>query len=261
MAKIVISQQAIEESTSAANPFLSADGLVDVAAFAKLNTRIVAANKKVSEANTLKRLPKLATPILYTRKEIAKYSAALTKKNDHKYSLMRGQPVKSRTRMPAADSRVKMVVLLQGAYEGIDKTVMADVKKAVAAATQHSRKGEKVVGKVKVEKTKIRDAANKVFDKSVELLKAQLGGLKPTDIVESSGMMGKTVIVRLGPDNYVAVGKADKTRFAAAVKASKAAPVAAAAPAPARKVSVTKAPARKAAAPAKKAVRSPVRPK
>lgn len=258
MAKIVISQQA-EESTSAANPFLSADGLVDVAAFAKLNTRVVAANKKVLEANTLKRLPKLATPILYSRKEIAKYSAALTKKNDHKYSLLRGQPIKSRTRMPAADSRVKMIVLLTGAYEGIDKTIMADVKKAVAAATQHSRKGEKVVGKVKVEKTKIRDAANKVFDKSVELLKAQLGGLKATDIIESTGMMGKTVIVRLGPDNYVAVGKADKTRFAAAVKASKAAPVAAAVPA--RKVSVTKAPARKAAAPAKKSVRSPVRPK
>lgn len=229
MAKIIIPAKV--ESVSAANPYVAADGLVDVSALAKLQTKIAAANKKVLEdiqasaANPAKvKKPKLLTPLFYTsRKPIEKYSASLDKKNDHKYKLLRGQVIRQRARAVDASKPWKGVALLNSLFDGADKVIVAEVKKAISAINAHNKKGEKVVGKVKNEKVKIREESNKVFDASVELLKQQLTGLKPTDIVESTGMMGKTVIIRLGPDNYVAVGKADKSRFAAAVKANKAA--------------------------------------
>jgi hypothetical protein len=82
---------------------------------------------------------------------------------------------------------------------------------------------EKHLDKLTTEKAKIRDKANAEFDKAVGTMRAVLidGGLKETDVVEAQGMMGKTVLVRLSPTQYVSVVKADKARFLAAVKASK----------------------------------------
>ena len=125
--------------------------------------------------------------------------------------------------MPAADSRVKLVQLLPFVYEGVSKDLVAAAKKAITAANMHNRKANSVVTKVKTEKGKMRDAANAVFDQSISMFRALMedAGVKETDMVESTGMMGKTLLLRLSKDNVVSIGKADAKRFAAAVKAAK----------------------------------------
>ena len=127
--------------------------------------------------------------------------------------------------MPAADSRVKVTVLLQGLYEGADKVVAAEVKKAVSAINMHNKKALKVVDKVKVEKTKIRDAANAEFDKNVEAVKAILlaGGIKEANIVVGQSMFGKVVHVKLPNGGVVSIGKSDDTKLRAAKKMNQAA--------------------------------------
>lgn len=268
MAKITIPaiEQSSEnlESLSATNPYLSADGLVNVAALNKLNTRIAAANKKIGGATLVRGVmkpTKRESPIFYSAKPLVPYSASLDKKNDHKYKTVRGQQIKSRTKMPAEGARTRMSIVLQGTFVGIeDKALLAEIRKATTAIGSHNKKAEKVVGKVKVEKTKIRDAANKEFDANVDAVKAILlaGGIKEANIVVGTSMFGKVVHVKLPNGGVVSIGKSDETKLRAAKKtaAAPAAPAAAAKPArtpraaakPTRTVKKVAAPARKPAA-------------
>ena len=233
MAKITIPAAKTETtglkiSVSAANPYLSADGQIDVGAFAKLANRIKVANGKVPTETTTtgrEKPVKLASTILYSGKPIAKYSASLEKKNDHKYKVARGQQIKSRTKMPAAESRVKFVMLLPAAIVGVDKTILAEIKKATSAASSHNKKALRIVDKVKVEKGKARDAANAEFDKNVDAVKAILlaGGIKEANIVVGQSMFGKIVHVKLPNGGVVSIGKSDDAKLRAAKKMNQAA--------------------------------------
>lgn len=223
MSKIIIANV----SESAANPFLSTDGLVDLSAFAKLSTKIEKANMQVaaSDANFMPDKPKRLKqvfPMLCTSKPLPKFTASLDKKGDHKYKLARSQQIKTRTKLPAADSRVKVSVLLPFVYEGVDRALIADVKKAHSAASQHNKKALKQTEGVKSEKAKIRDAANAAFDENIESLKGILlaGGIKEANIVVGQSMFGKVVHVKLPNGGVVSVGKSDDTRLRAAKKAA-----------------------------------------
>jgi hypothetical protein len=219
MSKIVINMV----SESATNPYLAADGLVNPVAFSRLATKINRANASIlsdAEAQGQKRGPKVLFPIVYSRKDIAKYLASLDKKGDHKYLTLRGQQLKTRTKMPPAGSSLKFKMLLPAAYEGIDKALAAEVKKAMSAVTMHNKKALRVTEKVKTEKGKIRDAANAEFDDNVQALTDELlnAGFKETDLVVSQGMMGKTVLLKLPNGGVVSIGKSDMSRFRAAKK-------------------------------------------
>lgn len=223
MTKILLSNI----SESAANPFLSADGLVDLTAFAKLSAKIEKANTALvaSDENFMPDKPKRikqAFPMLCTSKPLHKFTASLDKKGDHKYKLARSQQIKTRTKMPAADSRVKVAVLLSFLYEGVDRALVAEVKKAHSAAAQHNKKALKQVDAVKSEKAEIRDAANAAFDENIESLKGILlaGGIKESNIVVGQSMFGKVVHVKLPNGGVVSVGKSDDARLRAAKKAA-----------------------------------------
>lgn len=212
--KVIVSQSAT------ANPFLSVDGHLDLTAVSRLSSKIDTANKAVLK--TAEKPPKNATTIYYARKPLVKYSASLDKKGDHKYLALRAQQVKSRTRMPAAGSSVKMSVLVPAALTGVSADVLKSIKQFESAVTRHNTKAEKVVGKVKVEKAKIRDAAESAFQGNVEQLKSLLlgAGLKEANIVTGSGMFGTVVYVKLPKGGVVSIGKADTAKFNAAKKAS-----------------------------------------
>jgi hypothetical protein len=212
MSKLTI-KMALDSESAVANPFLYADGLLNFDAVTRLQVKVAASLKAAPETKIV------GTFVTKRRAKPVKYSAAQATKADHKYLVARATKVVLRKRL-TPESLARVAVLLQLTA---DPKFAAAFKQAQVAVTRHQKKCETILGKVTKEKGKIRDAANATFDKSVVLLRTQLASLKPTDIVESMGMMGKSVVVRLGPDNYVTVGKADKARFAAATKAAKAA--------------------------------------
>jgi hypothetical protein len=216
-AALLADDSSIKVSVSAANPYLSADGLIDVAALTKLANRIMTANGKIPESASR---AKLISPTFYTAKPAEKYSASLEKKNDHKYKTLRGQQVKSRTKLPPAGSSIKFKLLLPALLEGADKTVAAEVRKAVSAINSHNKKAVKVVDKVKTEKGKIRDAANKEFDANVDVVTQILlaGGIKETGIAVGQSMFGKVVHVKLPNGGVISIGKSDTSKFNAAKK-------------------------------------------
>ena len=221
MPKIKISLS-LEESLSAVNPYLSADGLLDFSKIATLQGRV---------ANNIKDLSKTGSPAKVTAtyvmkrraKPVAFRKAAHEKGTDLKYRASRATKIAVRKRL-APEALARVAIVLQIIDAGNNKTLAASLKQAASAIAQHMNRTTKHVAKISTEKAKIRDKANSVFDTSTAMLKTVLltGGIKDAAILESQGMMGKTVLIKLGADNYVSVTKADKTRWAAAVKASKA---------------------------------------
>ena len=238
MSKLVI---AITSESAAANTFLAADGMLNFDAVSKLQEKVAAAIKVAAKTTPIK---PSAIYVIKRRAKPVKYSAALEKKGDHKYLVNRAVKVMPRKTL-RPESLATVSILLQVID---DPKLNASLKSAGAAIARHMKKCETVTAKVTKEKGKLRDVANSTFDKSLALLKSHLAtaGLKDVDIVETQGMMGKTVLVRLSKDNIVSIGKSDATRFAAAVKMSKA-------------IAANPAPAKTPAAPAKKVVAAPVK--
>jgi hypothetical protein len=212
MSKLTIS---FESTSAPANPFLSEDGLLNFVKIAALQEK-VANEIKASQKSEAPIKPSLIYVMARRAKPVSFRKAAHTKGTDLKYKAGRAIKIASRKRLvPEALARVSIVLQV------IDSSKLnAALKQAVSAITQHVKRTAKALDKISTEKSKIRDASNKVFDTSVSMLKDILsqGGVKPTDVVESMGMMGKSVIIRLGADNYVSVNKADRARFLAAKK-------------------------------------------
>lgn len=214
-----MSKMTINVSESAvANPFLSPDGLLNYVKVAALQEKVAAALKAADKAG--EPIKPSAVYVKRARAKVAAYKASLDSKGtDLKYRAARATKIAMRKRLaPEALARVAIILQVIDAPK-----LNAQIKQAVSALTQHMKRCEKHLDKLTTEKAKIRDKANAEFDKAVGTMRAVLidGGLKETDVVEAQGMMGKTVLVRLSPTQYVSVVKADKARFLAAVKASK----------------------------------------
>ncbi len=208
------------ESVSAANEYLSGDGLLNFAKVASLQERVT---KYVKAAAKSEEGPYkiLATFVMKRRAKPVQFrQAAHEKGTDLKYRAGRAIKLAMRKRLaPEALARVAVVLQI------IDEPKLnAALKSAQSAINSHMTRTVKHVAKISTEKAKIRDKANSTFEKSGSMIVAALlqGGIKERDIVASMGMMGRTILVRLGPENVVSITKADKARFAAAQKASKA---------------------------------------
>lgn len=206
----------IQISVSAAlNPYLMADGMANLEKIASLGER--AAKYMKSEDGKSFNLgayymPKKAKPI--------KHSAPKADKGDLKYLAQRATKIIIRKR--ATDNPAYTLLLpILTKESGAPVALMAQVKLAASALTQHARKSESVKVKVTKEKSKIREADNKAFMASVADFKQLLGagGVKESDIVESRGMFGLSVLVKFG-NNVVSIGKSDLARFRAAKKAA-----------------------------------------
>ncbi len=214
-----MSKMTINVSESAvANPFLSADGLLNYVKMAALQDKVAKAIKAAEKAGEV--LKPSAVYVKRARAKVVPYKASLDAKGtDLKYRAARATKIAMRKRL-APEALARVAIILQVIDE---PKLNAQIKQAVSALTQHMKRTEKHLDKVSTEKAKIRDKANAEFDKSVGMLKAVLtdAGMKESDVVEAQGMMGKTVLIKLGANNFVSVVKADKARFLAAVKASK----------------------------------------
>lgn len=203
-------------SFSAANPYLNADGMLNFDAIAKLNKDIVAALKKNdAKAEGVYVMNRKAKPI--------KYSASLAKKDDFKYTKRRAIKVALRKRITETSLGKVAALLTVASKDALTAKQFASQKQAISAINSHSKKLESVLVKMAKKKAAIREDENKIFNQSLNMLQDILvqGGVKDKDLVVGKGMFGTTMLIRLGPENYVSITKADASRFRAAQKAAK----------------------------------------
>lgn len=213
MAHLVV-KHAFESVSAGVNPYLDADKFIKVSAVLALQKKVETWASKAEGAKT--------TDVFYVSKKIAKYSASLEKKGDHTYLVNRAAKVVRRAR-PATVANPKQVLLLT-VYKDMDNKVLAaEVKKAVAAITQHNNKAPKVTDKVKVAKGKIRDEANAEFDSNLVALKEVLtkAGIKDTATFEGKSMFGKTVFLTLPNGGVITINKSSKEALAKAKAAAR----------------------------------------
>lgn len=205
---------------SAANAYLMLDGLANF-------DKIKALNVKTSKYQPDKAAG-IAITGVYTiprRAKPTKHSAAKHKAVDIKYLGQRAIKVSLKKRMTPAGAirNIPLLTVVEGA--GVPAALKAQIKQAQAALNSHMKKTDSVKTKVAAKRTKLRSEADKEFDKALTAFRAILttAGVKPTDLIESKGMMGRTVLLKVGGLSVVSIGRSDMTRFKAAVKASKAA--------------------------------------
>jgi hypothetical protein len=222
--KKLLSESAEESTSATVNPFLDADGHFNITKVQALNEKIAIAVDKFVVANPT--LEKTAKPtIIYAvprKAKPVKYSKSLEAKKDLKYLTARAIKVVSIKRMTEA-GKVRNMPILNVYDKAIIGPLAIQCKTAVSALTRHYNKALKTKEGVTKIRTKNREESNAEYEASVSLLKTLLAksGIKDTDMVEAQGMMGKTVLLKVGKDNVVSIGKADMARFRAAVKASK----------------------------------------
>lgn len=207
-------------AVSAANPYLMADGLVNF-------DKIKALNVKTSKLQPDKAAG-IAITGVYTiprRAKPTKHSAAKHKAVDIKYLGQRAIKVSLKKRLTPAGAirNIPLLTVVDGT--GVPASLKSQIKQAVSALNSHMKKTDSVKTKVAAKRTKLRSEADKEFDVALAAFKTILtnAGVKPTDLIESKGMMGRTVLLKVGGGSVVSIGRSDMTRFKAAVKASKAA--------------------------------------
>lgn len=198
------------------NPFISADGMLNFDAVAKVQEKVA----QLIKADKQGLLKVVSTFVISRRAKPAKFMASLEKKQDLKYLSQRALKIAERKRLKP-ESLARVAVLLQVIEgDGVNKTLQEQFKKIASAVNMHMKKIVKVQANLSKKKAAVRDEANAAFEESVDLLKDILerAGVKENAIVEAQGMMGKTVLVKVGPSNVVSIGRSDMTRFRAAMK-------------------------------------------
>lgn len=215
-------------ATAAVNPFLDADKHMNVARIQALQEKVKAMEATFPTTNAAGRAVKPPKPVqtfMISRKaKPVKVSVAMQKKGDLKYLTQRAIKVGSVKRVTerAVIRNIPLLTVYEPAFMG---KLAPQVKQAVTAITRHQAMALKTkVGVTKV-KTQVRDAANTVFTASITKLQSILsaGGVKDTNIVMSKSMYGLSMLVNLGGDNVISIGKSDPTKFRAAKKAAAAA--------------------------------------
>lgn len=210
-----------------ANKFLDEDGFINVAEFIALTRD----TEKMAQQEGLK-----PAELFFAGKVIPKFDKARAKTGGELFVRKRAQIIKSRTRMPATGTRLKMQVLLKN-FKGLDgegfEDFYSDYKLALKAIAAHTKQAERIIERNKKEGAKKRDALAAAFDKNLDCL---VNDVLPEDIDFAVGtsMMGKTVIVKLPNGGYVSIGKADKERFEKAKESEEGAEKKTAKPAAAR---------------------------
>lgn len=224
MKKVIVSMSpALVSESAAANPFLDADGHFNLVKVEALNEKVKAALAKWTKANPDAKEPKPEIVYAVPRKaKFVKYSKSLEAKKDLKYMTRRAIKVVSMKRMSEA-GLVRNKPILTVYPNEVVGALSAQIKQAVTAMTRHYNKALKTKDGVAKIRTKNREESNKEFDAALKDFRAVLtkAGIADTAMVESQGMMGRTVLLKVGKDTVVSIGKADMARFRAAQRASK----------------------------------------
>lgn len=196
-----------------ANPFLDRDGY--------LNTKEVVALARDIDRQATKANLKIAS-VHYSPKMIPAYDKERAAKlGADAFEKKRAQLIKTRRNMPTSGSRMKMVVMLKE-YKGIEELPVdfdQDIRQVLKAFELQTKKAEKFIESAKNAGRKVRDAANKVFDKNIycfveQILKDDNGNLLDgVDYVVGQSMMGKSLIVQLPNGGFVSIGKSDEQKF------------------------------------------------
>ena len=193
----------------ASNPFLDKDGYLNIPEIVALTREI---EKEAGKAG-------LKPGIVYfSGKVIPKYDAARAQKLGEAFNKKRAQPIKTRARMPASGSRLKMQVILRD-FKNMD-TLDIDFEKdfalAVRAIEAHTKLAVKTQERMKAAGAKLREKAGKEFDKNIDSFITEVlpeNFEEGKDYVVGTSMMGKTLLVKLPNGGYVSIGKADAARF------------------------------------------------
>lgn len=201
-------------SESAANTFSMPDGLVNFDRIKALNLKTAPlAEDTTNKVSGYYTIPRKAKP--------AKHSATKHKAVDVKYLTQRAVKVSFKKRLTTAGlvRNVALLTVVEG--PGVSASIKAQIKSAVSALNSHMKKTDSVKTKVTAKKTKLRAAADKDFDAALASFKVILtdAGVPDTDLVESKGMMGRTVLLKVHTDQVVSIGRSDMARFRAAKKA------------------------------------------
>lgn len=189
-----------------ASDFLEKDGYVNVKEITTLAKEI----DKFAAKEGMK-----GAEIYFAPKLITKFDAAKLKDKGDAFTRKRAQIIKTKSKMPATGSRMKMQVLLRN-YKGLDDTDFAkDFEAAKKALDMHHKAAEKFQESFKKASRKASEAASKQHDKAVDELIDILkdAGLSEDDIAIGKSTMGKTMVVCVGKGLYVSIGKADETKF------------------------------------------------
>lgn len=225
MSKELVSLSAVS------NKFLNNDNHINMQAVTELNDKINAILKGLPVVNAKGKPIKMPIPdATYTvkrRAKIVKFDSAANNRGDLNYLAKRALPVKKTRRLTDRGAIRNMAVLTVYPVDKMTKAFGEDpfaklrksIKEAEAAFEKHSKRADKTKESVKSEKTKIRDASNALFSKAISAFKKVLGDTDidmDRDLVESSGMGGKTVLLKLDKDLVVSIGKSDMTKFKAA---------------------------------------------
>lgn len=189
--------------------------------------------------------------IHFSPKVILKYDVERKKKlGAEAFEKKRAILIKIKKRMPAAGSRMRMVVVLR-LYKGWEETEFAsDIEKALDAIDAHNAKATEVIANYKDAGRAKREELAAAFDENLEAFEEVLekAGVKTSSIAIGTSMMGKTMILKLPNGGYVSIGKADREKFEKAKNAVPAEPAA-----PAKKAVGSKAARSSKSAPVKPA--------
>lgn len=228
---------ALISTSDVSNEFLSNDKLLNVAAVEALEAEIQTIVKQLpllSEKGKVRKLPiPEQTFIVNRRKKVEKFDAEKNKADNLAYLGKRAIPVKASRRLTDRGARLNRALLTIYPEDKMAKVYgddpMANLRKrmrtAVKALNIHIERIAMVKAKVGVARVATREQNTEIFDKALKALRKMLtgAGIDSKNLVESKGMMGKTILLKIDKDNVVSIGRSDPEKFSAAVKAAAAA--------------------------------------
>lgn len=219
--------------SATSNKFLNNDNHLNVAAVTELENNIQTIVKGLPVLNAKGKVIKLPIPektfTVNRRKKVLKFDSAANNRGDLNYLTKRALPVKESKRLTDRGAIRNMALLTIFPADKMEKAYGEDpfrklrktIKEAVSAFNTHMKRAEKTKESVKKEKVKNRDASNVSHEKAVKALRVVLkkaGFDLDKDLVESSGIGGKAILLRLDKENVVAIGKSDMLKFKTAKK-------------------------------------------
>ena len=243
------------------NNYLNNDNHLNVAKVQELNTMVKEALKELPTTNekgkAIKPPKPTATFVIKRKAKIVKFDSAMNKNGNLTYLARRALPVKEVKRLTERGAVRNVDILTVYDKEVLGSKLAAKVKEAVSAIQTHMKRADKTKDSVKKEKTVIRDANAKEFDRCAKVFRAFLkenGVDVEKDLVQTSGGLGgKAVLLRLDKDTVVSIGRSEMAKFKAAKKAAAEAAEEAEDEAPAKKTKkVVSVKRKEEAAPAKK---------
>lgn len=222
--KVIIALAAT--AAAGTNPYLDKDGHANIEKIQQLQVKVAAELKTLPVINEKGKAIKPPKPIAtFAIKRNAKpvpYSKSSETKGDLKYLTKRAIVISTTKRLTERAEKRKMALLVQYDADAVgDKLAKASALAAKAIA-KHQKSADKTKTSVTKIKTKERDAVNKIFEASLKKIATVLeeGGVDEKNVIMSKGGLGGlSMLVNLGGDNVISIGKSDMAKFKAAKKA------------------------------------------